>query len=581
MELDRRDFLKGVAAAGGAAAFAGLAGCAPKADEGSKATTSEADPIPALDPPDTWDDEADVVVVGTGGGGLNATTYAAENGASVIAIEKGGQVGGATRHAAGYVVLAGGTTPQNERGYGWPAFPLDPDAAVCAANRQFQYSLDDKLQRALIVAAGEGTDWMMGHEGIDWINTKDGTGFIDMDIVRGKQNAVLGMNNACNAMEAAAKAAGAKFMMSTKAEALVAENGRVVGVMATETASGDKKYIKANKGVILCTGGMGVNRDLLEKYIPTAARVASQLGPMPSDTGDGFRMGLGVGADYSGWDSWCGWEGGIDESNGHGDGEDWHYFYHGERQLVQNSWLIIDKRGQRVPYYSTNLQPTYKQPNPDIQMGDLSNVAAWCSRMGSRVYPIFDADYPTNVFKICKTLFADQSRVPITSETPLLPTGGLVSNDWQAEVDEAIERGAIVKADTIEELAEKLGLDPDVVVPAVDRWNEICANGVDTDLVVPYITEWLIPVKKAPFYSCVMSTQIGKTLCGLRVDENLQVINTEGKTIPGLYANFMTAGGVAGESSFCSQWNPSILGGQALSWVSGYLACKSLLAGKA
>ena len=119
-----------------------------------------------------------------------------------------------------------------------------------------------------------------------------------------------------------------------------------------------------------------------------------------------------------------------------------------------------------------------------------------------------------------------------------------------------------------------------MVVAAVDRWNKTCASGVDKDLIVPYIRPWLIPVKKAPYYSAVMSTQMGKTCCGLRVDERMQVIDTDGKVIPGLYANFTTAGGAAGESSFCSQWNPSILGGQALSWVSGYLACKSLLKGQ-
>lgn len=48
-----------------------------------------------LDPPASWDREVDLVVVGTGGGGLAATTLAAESGSSVIAVEKEGTVGGA------------------------------------------------------------------------------------------------------------------------------------------------------------------------------------------------------------------------------------------------------------------------------------------------------------------------------------------------------------------------------------------------------------------------------------------------------------------------------------------------------
>ena len=55
-------------------------------------------------------------------------------------------------------------------------------------------------------------------------------------------------------------------------------------------------------------------------------------------------MGLGMGADFSGFDSWSCWEGAIDEETAGGDGQFWHYFWHGERQLFHNPWLIIDKR---------------------------------------------------------------------------------------------------------------------------------------------------------------------------------------------------------------------------------------------
>lgn len=74
---------------------------------------------------------------------------------------------------------------------------------------------------------------------------------------------------------------------------------------------------------------------------------------------------------------------------------------------------------------------------------------------------------------------------------------------------------------------------------------------------------------------------IGKTLCGLRVDENMHVLDADGNQIPGLYANFLTAGGIAGENSYGSQWtNTSLMGANGLSWCSGYLAVKSALAGK-
>ena len=291
MEMNRRDFLKSAAAVGGFAAFTGLTGCSTgPAEAGAAATTTlpDATPIPPVKPPATWDAEADVVVVGTGGGGLNAAVYAAEHGASVIAIDKQAQVGGATRHAAGYVVMAGGTKAQNEVGYGWPTFPLDPNAAVSAANRQFQYSLDDKLQRALIVGAGEATNWLFAHKGVNMAMTPDHAGFVDMDIILGKQNAVLGMNNTVNAQEANAKAASARFMLSTKTEALVAQDGKILGVVTSDNATGARQYVKANKGVILCAGGIGMNKDLLKKYIPTGYEACAAGGP----GADAHRRGL-------------------------------------------------------------------------------------------------------------------------------------------------------------------------------------------------------------------------------------------------------------------------------------------------
>jgi predicted oxidoreductase len=157
----------------------------------------------------------------------------------------------------------------------------------------------------------------------------------------------------------------------------------------------------------------------------------------------------------------------------------------------------------------------------------------------------------------------------------------LVSKDWEAEVQQAIERGAIKKADSIEELADKLKLDQAVVVEAVKRWNETCEKGVDEELAIAYLPEWLIPIKKGPFYGAVMSGQIGKTLCGLRTDANLQVMKPDGSLIAGLYANYSTAGGFAGESIYSSQFNGALFGSVATSFISGYHAAKSLLAAKA
>ena len=149
---------------------------------------------------------------------------------------------------------------------------------------------------------------------------------------------------------------------------------------------------------------------------------------MPSHTGEAFRMGLGMGADFSGFDSWSCWEGAIDEETAGGDGQFWHYFWHGERQLFHNPWLIIDKRGNRQPYFAAT-QELFA--NPGGQMGDLSNCAAWMSAVGHHVYSICDSDFPTTVFEknVLTDEGTDRNRIPITDPSTLIDTKGLVSAD--------------------------------------------------------------------------------------------------------------------------------------------------------
>lgn len=439
-----------------------------------------------------------------------------------------------------------------------------------------QYSVDQYLIENIVNNAGEAADWPFEQDGVNLVYV-GGVVWHDADIVEGKQNVVFGMENTVNAMEANAAAEGAEIELNCKCETLVSDGERVWGVKATD-ADGNQLHIKANKGVVLCVGGMGMNKDLIKAHLPSAWSGVVQGGPMPYHTGEAFRMGLGVGADYSGHDSWSCWESAIDETTSGGDGEFWHYFWHGERQLFHNPWLIINVKGQRVPYYAQGIQPDY--PSPGGQMGDMSNCSAWMSQIGHRVYLICDPTFSETVFKMKTTAETqtDRSRIPLTDESLLVEDAKkLVSADWLAEVDQAVGRGAVKKADTLEELAEQLGLDAEVVIEAVDNWNALCERGEDDELACPYDASWLNPVKEPPYYAAILGGQIGKTMCGLRIDERFWVTKPDGKEIPGLHAAFSTAGGLSGEANYGCPWNSTLYGGVAMTWVSGYIAAKMLL----
>jgi hypothetical protein len=403
--------------------------------------------------------------------------------------------------------------------------------------------------------------------------------YLDIDIAEGRQSTILGNSKTCDALEENAHQAGVDVKLRCPCLALVQEGNRVVGIKAEEADT--EIFLKARKGVILTGGGMGYNLDLLEQYHPTAYMYAVQGGPFPSHTGECFRMGIGIGGDVSGFNSFSCWEGGLDEYWGLGDGSYFHYFYNGAKQVIQSPWLMIDRAGNRLPYYLSNFNMGVLQPGYDLDtytMGDLSSAAAWMSAPGHRAYVIFDSNYAASLEEHEKTILGmDESRAVIRDDGRLIENS-YVTTDWEGEFLAAVDRGAIQKADTLEELAESLGLDTDKLVAAVEHWNELCEQGEDTDLAIPYLPEWLIPLDNPPYYGAAEGGVIGKTLGGLRVNAKMQVMNTEGNPVPGLYAGWTTAGGLGGENNFGGQFgNCTLFGSVGMSGVGGYMAIRGLL----
>lgn len=568
--ITRASFLKTAGIAGAAAAAASLTASAAHADEAAEAAVSEypeAEPIAPLAAPDQWTEEYDIVIVGAGGGGLAAALLSAQNGAKALVIEKDPDFGGATQHAQGWLNVYGGSRQQDEAKYGYPEYPTDPKAFQKKMLEEYGRTVNLKLLMSLATKGGEVADFMEDN-GVEWFCA--GSFVVPLCGMDGTQNSVLGMRTSCEVIYNAAVDAGTVFKFSSPCSGLVLEDGCVTGVRA-DTPDGEA-YFKANKGVILCSGGFGMNNDMLAKYIPTGYAGMVCGGPIPSHTGECTRMALGCGADMAGYDSWSMWESMPDNDTG-----DYNYFWGGEVQLCRNPWLNIDRDGNRYQFYHNRTWPV-EEGGPTLigGAGDWAVAETMNALPGHRGYTIFDSGYADNIATLSQTAL----RQPIRPEDPMIPEAEMyVSHNWLDDIEPAIKAGMIKRADTIEELADMLGLDRDVLVGAVERWNDMCDRGEDDELLFPYPPAWLIKVANPPFYGAKIGGHIGKTMCGLRVNEDLQVIDTNGKTIPGLYANFTTAGGMAGEGTWGGKdINCSIFGGNALSWVSGYVACQSVLA---
>lgn len=579
MECDRRSFLMGAAVAGASAVAATGFAAAPALAEGSEDASLEqypdAAPIAPLAVPEAWGDEADVVIVGLGGGGLAASLYAAEAGVKVISVEKDPDVGGATQHACGWFTLPGCSKGQEEKQYAYPGYPYDTTEFLRAILPYYNYTVDTNLLARIAEKGGECVDWMVDH-GEPLVCM--GAVYLDGRVNSGIQP--MGMRYLCQDIKAKAIEAGADIRLSCACDGLVMDAGRVVGIK-TVNGSGAEAYIRAEKGVILCTGSFGMNRDMLAKYCPTAYRNAVCGGPVPTATGECTRMAIGAGADMCGIDSWCCWEAYPDRLN-LGDGSFFTYHWDGSVILCRQPWLTIDRLGNHLTYYSSK---TEEHAESYGGAGDYINAATHMSRMGGGAYVLFDADYEEHLPALDGFISGFGSdRQMLTPER--IEAAGVdaeevakyCSKDWHEDVASGIEHGGIKVADTLEELAAQLGLDAEVVVKAVEEWNEMCEKGVDDRSVYPLKPEWLIPIEKAPFYGARIGGGIGKTFAGPRVTANLEVVDTNAHVIPGLYAHFLTAGGICGESCFNgTMFNTSIQGGNALSWISGYVAAQSVL----
>jgi succinate dehydrogenase/fumarate reductase flavoprotein subunit len=568
--LSRRDFLLSGAVLGVTAVGAGaLSGCSPRLEdigpEGSAAADGTespvslpgAQPIAPLDPPSSWDKEADLVVVGLGGGGLAAALLGRQKGASVIAVDKLSSAGGSTQHA-GVFINYGGSRYQNAIGFAMPSFPFNPEALAASLEAKYLNRVDPKLLRQLIKKGPECIDWM-GDEGVDWdFDPQFGPlahcwkGSCDDDFYP------MAMKPVTDHMFKRAQEAGAEMIFDTTCNGLYQDKGRIVGLKVTNL-KGESYNIKAKKAVILTAGGFAVNFDMLKTYAPSGANSAAAY-IMPCDTGECTRMALGVDADMTGFDSFTIFDGGIADYE-EGTGPFQHYLYSGDNQLSRQPWLGIDIAGNRYPYH------TSEPGTPTAHSGLASQAAIELSLQGHRAYVIFDADYETNIFKL-KQAGCRRPILPTMEHIERMPES-FAPHDWKIGVQNALDRGAIKKADTLEGLAEELGLDPAVLKKSVDDWNAMCAAGVDPEF--DYEKDFLIPIVKAPYYGIKIGANIFATHAGVRVNTQMQVMNTKGKSIPGLYAGFHTAGGALGED----YWGMSVLGNAGLSFTSGFIAAEN------
>lgn len=458
--------------------------------------------------------ETDILVVGCGTGGMFTMAAAAEEGARVIGIDR----------------FATGTGIRNDLGAAnsryqkaWGTY-FDKFDFVTMATQYAAGHINQDLVKLWYDKSGEAIDWYgdrlkergveLWHESGDkndhtryehfaaghsprWTGSDDGTGK---------------KLNGNKVLFDYAKKLGARFDYNTRMVKLEKKNGRVTGVIAT---NGDGQYVRyvATKGVVVATGGYAQNYKMMEALQPWNLRIIGRNGAMPGAHGDGIRACLWAGAKMDETHSMMMFdrcalrpdqETGVETAKKGDNGFFW---------MGSQPWLKVNADGKRF----FNESGTYE----NILHADEY-------QKGHCHYSLFDSNWAeqAKAFKMhgCSRLWPFEN-------------GADPNNLWTVVRDKMlpglIEKGFVIKADTIEELARGLGLPVEELKKTVARYNELAKKGRDED----YGKEphRLAPLEKAPFYGAKNTGYVLCTMDGIQINTNMQAIDTEGNPIPGLY----------------------------------------------
>jgi flavocytochrome c len=436
-------------------------------------------------------ESADVVVIGAGGAGLAAAISASQNGARVIVLEKMPRAGGNTIiSGAAYNAV----DPGRQR-------PLGIDDSIDLHFTQ-TWEGGDKvgdpvLVRTLVEGALPALQWMesMGMEFTPDVFTVLGA------LWPRSHRPVKPLGTGYIETDLAyigAHSDQITLLVDTKATELVTRNGRVTGVKASGP---DTDYeFTAAKAVVIATGGFGANKELRQQY-NTQWPDLTNAGTTnhPGATGDGLVLAKSVGADFVGLD----------------------YV-----QLLPMGDPVTGSLSGNIEQGVEDRFFVNKDGNRFVDEGARRDV------MTLALFQQRDAF----MWVIC-----DKHSYPTPD----------VKNNFNESIGELIRQGRAYGADTIEELAQQIGVPPANLKAAVDEFNA----GVDTGQDKWGRTLFKIKIDTPPYYAGARIPTVHHTMGGVKINPKAQVIDKSGNVIPGLYAAGEVTGGIHGSNR---------LGGNAL-----------------
>lgn len=476
----------------------------------------------------------DVVICGTGAAGITAAVHAGELGLDAVVVEPLAEcaLGGAGNHAEGMGVFwnddAEGTIaktiPNSDLMYSFGLKSIDETLVsvldyhknMCNANL-----VRTTLERSVDMF------WWMTDKGVKWVDPETATEKYE------------GTGTQCNnTLYQAALGFGIPFIWNTAGERLIMKDGSVAGILC-QRQNGDWVQIDC-KAVVMCTGGYLANKELFEKYTYFHYDNFLMYGSAGTETGAAYKMGEAVGA--------C--------------------LHHPENIMYC---------GPIIPGHYNKSKLTVCCAN------DGTNI--WVNETGARFISEDNANdwaqssAAGSQWRMICSIFDDAALSRFEDVGPVTGRGGYVLKNQPVEglrdeVEAALSSDDpnVFKADTLEELAQLMGIDCEGLAQTVEQYNDFVDSGFDEAFGKD--PEHLIPCNTAPFYGIRM--KIGAYTCagGLKVDESMRVLDkVDYRPIPGFYACGGDAGGLQG-----AVYDRKVASGSSQLWsrTGGYYAIEDI-----
>ena len=492
----------------------------------------------------------DIVVAGAGAAGVEAAVYAVENGATVAVLQKEAFADSQGNCASG--IVKGGSTPAGIKSWknmciatnAWRSDPRLIDAYVDNSEAALRFLCEkggiteetewknektgvSKYQDSSTVFTGvrrDGTQsWDFGDEKVEifapWFGPKPNNfGTLVSGILSDAQEQY-----------------GSKLdvhFSTPIVQLLQDDKGNVVGCVGKDK---DGNYIKFNaKSVILATGAYENNPTMVRRFCPDAEAFDKKV---YHRTGDGNILAIAAG--------------GVMEPVAHS--TVMHDFDAG--LMWDEPYLFLNMEGKRftnetveMAYISKQLrwQPGYKGENMDADHAETGSKGWYCQIYDNDYMQYANAGVPDVVMARYLKEEAPEKHVGVF--TNLIDT---------------------FRADTLEELVEKLGLPKEAAMESINHYNELCDEGYDPDFGKE--KKYLNKIKTAPFWGIRRHIRCSSITAGVLTDANSMVVREDGTPVQGLYAVGNLGGQFFGGCDY-PFFSPGMSLGHAVTF--GYIAAK-------